>query len=116
MPLLLVFPSDDSAYPGSVTTYVCVVEVRLHLNDSHDLKGKRKLLHSLKAQLRQRFGASVAEVDGHDTWQRSTLVCALVGDADVGRRADDLERFVESRCPDGSVFDRDLLTLADIRG
>jgi uncharacterized protein YlxP (DUF503 family) len=98
------------------TTYVCVIEVRLHLNDSHDLKGKRKLLHSLKAQLRQRFGASVAEVDGHDTWQRTTLVCALVGDADVGRRADQLERFVESRCPDGSGFDRDLLTLADIRG
>jgi uncharacterized protein YlxP (DUF503 family) len=99
-----------------VTTYLCVIEVRLHLNDSHDLKGKRKLLHSLKAQLRQRFGASVAEVDGHDTWQRSTLICALVGDAEVGRRADDLERFVEARCPDGSAFDRDLLTLADIRG
>jgi uncharacterized protein len=99
-----------------VATYVCVVEVRLHLNDSHDLKGKRKLLHSLKAQLRQRFGASVAEVDGHDTWQRSTLVCALVGDATVGRRADDLERFVESRCPDGSAFDRDLLSMSDIRG
>ena len=61
--------------------YVCLVEVRLHLNDSHDLKGKRKVLHSLKAQLRQRFGASVAEVDGHDTWQRATLVCALVGDS-----------------------------------
>ena len=79
--------------------YVCVIEVRLHLNDSHDLKGKRKVLHSLKAQLRQRFGASVAEVDGHDTWQRTTLVCALVGGGEVGRRADELERFVESRCP-----------------
>jgi uncharacterized protein len=99
-----------------VATYLCVVEVRLHLNDSHDLKGKRKLLHSLKAQLRQRFGASVAETDGHDTWQRTTLVCALVGDADVARRADELERFVESRCPEGSAFDRDVLTLSDIRG
>jgi uncharacterized protein YlxP (DUF503 family) len=99
-----------------VTTYVCLVEVRLHLNDSHDLKGKRKVLHSLKAQLRQRFGASVAEVDGQDTWQRSTIVCALVGDAEVRGRADDLERFVESRCPDGCSFERDLLSLADIRG
>ncbi len=99
-----------------MATYLCVIEVRLHLNESHDLKAKRKLLHSLKAQLRQRLGASVAEVEGHDTWQRSTLVCALVGDADVARRADELERFVGSRCPDGSAFDRDLLTLADIRG
>jgi uncharacterized protein YlxP (DUF503 family) len=99
-----------------VSTFVCLVEVRLHLNDSHDLKGKRKVIHSLKAQIRQRFGAAVAEVDGHDTWQRTTLVCALVGGADVGRRADELERFVEARCPDGSGFARDLLSLADIRG
>jgi uncharacterized protein YlxP (DUF503 family) len=96
--------------------YVCVVEVRLHLNDSHDLKGKRKVLHSLKAHLRQRFGASVAEVDGHDTWQRSTLVCALVGAEDIGHRADALERFIEARCPDGCAFERDVLTLTDIRG
>jgi uncharacterized protein YlxP (DUF503 family) len=99
-----------------VTAYVCVIEVRLHLNDSHDLKGKRKVLHSLKAQLRQRFGAAVAEVDGQDTWQRATLVCAVVGDPTVRRRADELERFVESRCPDGCSFERDLLSLADIRG
>ena len=99
-----------------MTAYVCVIEVRLHLNDSHDLKGKRKVLHSLKAQMRQRFGASVAEVDGHDTWQRSTLVCAMVGGGEVHGRADELERFVESRCPDGCSFERDLLSLADIRG
>ncbi|HYX78287.1 MAG TPA: DUF503 domain-containing protein [Solirubrobacterales bacterium] len=95
--------------------YVCVIEVRLHLNDSHDLKGKRKTLHSLKTQLRQRFGASVAEVDGHDTWQRTTLVCALVGGPEVGQRADEMERFVEARCPEGCSFQRDLLTLTDIR-
>jgi uncharacterized protein YlxP (DUF503 family) len=99
-----------------MTAYVCVIEVRLHLGESHDLKGKRKALHSLKAQLRQRFGASVAEVDGQDTWQRATLICALVGDAGVRRRADELERFVDERCPDGCSFGRDLLSLADIRG
>ena len=99
-----------------MTPYVYILEIHLHLNDSHDLKGKRKVLHSIKAQLRQRFGASVAEVEGHDTWQRSTLVCALVGDSDVRGRADDLERFVESRCPDGCSFERDLLSVDDIRG
>jgi uncharacterized protein YlxP (DUF503 family) len=98
-----------------VTSYVCLVEVHLHFGDSHDLKGKRKLLHSLKAGLRQRFGAAVAETEGHDTWQRSTLLCALVGDAEVSARADDLCRWVESRVPDECRFDRDLLTLEDIR-
>ncbi len=99
-----------------MTAYLCVIEIRLHLSDSHDLKGKRKVLHSLKAQLRQRFGASVAEVDGQDTWQRATLLCVLVGDSAVRGRADELERFVEARCPDGCSFERDLLSLADIRG
>jgi uncharacterized protein YlxP (DUF503 family) len=96
--------------------YVCLVEVRLHINDSGSLKSKRKTLSSLKTQLRQRFGAAVAEIDGHDTWQRSTLLCALVGGPEVGARADELERFVEARCPDGCGFDRDLLSLADVRG
>jgi uncharacterized protein len=98
-----------------VSAFVHLTEVRLHFGDSQDLKGKRKELKSLKEQLRRRFGASVAEIDGHDTWQRTTLLCALVGDGDVRNRADALERFIESRCPDGCSFDRDLLSLKDLR-
>lgn len=98
-----------------MTTYVCVIEAELHFGELHDLKGKRKALHSLKAHLRRRFGASVVEVDHHDAWQRSTLVCALVGDQEVSARADELQRFVESRCPDGCDFARELLTLEDLR-
>ena len=96
--------------------FVCIIELRLHYGESHDLKGKRKELQSLKTQLRQRFGASVAEVDGQDTWQRSTVVCALIGGPEVRDRAAALERFAESRCPDGCAIDRDLLSLGDIRG
>jgi uncharacterized protein YlxP (DUF503 family) len=96
--------------------FVCLVELHLHYGDSHDLKGKRKQLQSLKVQLRQRFGASVAEVDGQDTWQRATLLCALVGGSEVEDRADALERFAESRCPDGCSAQRDLRSLTDIRG
>lgn len=99
-----------------MATFVCVVEARLHFGESQDLKGKRKHVKSLKEQLRRRFGASVAETEGHDTWQRTTLVCALVGDSAVGDRADAMERLIESRCPDGCSFERDLLSLNDIRG
>ncbi|HEY7017893.1 MAG TPA: DUF503 domain-containing protein [Gaiellaceae bacterium] len=99
-----------------MSAFVCLLEIRLHLGDSHDLKGKRKELHSLKAGIRQRFGASVAETDGHDTWQRATLVCALVGDGEVSARADELERFVLGRVGDGASFQRDLLSLEDVRG
>jgi uncharacterized protein YlxP (DUF503 family) len=98
-----------------VTPFVELIEIRLNFGDVHDLKGKRKLVKSLKDSLRQRFGASVAEIEGHDKWQRSTLLCALVGDSQVSDRADGLIRFVESRVPDGCSFERDLLSLRDIR-
>jgi uncharacterized protein len=99
-----------------VATYVCVIEARLHYGELHDLKGKRKELKSLKVQLRQRFGASVAETEHHDSWQRATVVCALVGDGQMAARADELQRFIESRCPGGCSFERELLTLEDLRG
>lgn len=95
--------------------FVCLVEARLHFGESQDLKGKRKHLKSIKELVRERFGAAVAETEGHDTWQRSTLLIALVGDASVTDRADALERFLESRCPDGCSFDRELRSLEDIR-
>ena len=96
--------------------FVCLLEVRLHFGESQDLKGKRKLVKSLKDGIRQRFGASVTEIDGHDKWQRSTLLCALVGDGGVRDRADGMVRFIESRCPDGCSFERDLISLEDLRG
>jgi uncharacterized protein len=96
--------------------FVCLIEARLHFGESHDLKGKRKELKSLKEQLRRRFGVAVAETEGHDTWQRTTLLVALVGDGAVGDRADEVQRFIESRCPDRASFDRTLRSLEDIRG
>jgi hypothetical protein len=54
-------------------------------------------------------------VDGHDKWQRATLLCALVGDGDVADRVDGMQRFIESRHPDGCSFERDLLSLEDVR-
>ena len=98
-----------------MAAFVCLIELRLHWNESGSLKGKRKEVSSLKALLRQRFGASVAETEGHDSWQRSTLLCALVGDRTVEARADDLARFAESRCPEGCSVRIDVRSLRDIR-
>ena len=56
--------------------YVGILSIELHFPDAGSLKGKRSYVKSAKAQLQQRFGASVAEVDYHDLWQRSRLVLA----------------------------------------
>lgn len=58
--------------------YVGVLSVELHFPEAGSLKGKRKFVKSAKAQLQNRFGASVAEVDHHELWQRARLTVACV--------------------------------------
>jgi uncharacterized protein YlxP (DUF503 family) len=90
--------------------------MHLDLRHSQSLKEKRKVVSSLKAQIRHRFVAAIAETDDHDDRRRATLTCALVGGVEVRERAAELERFVDARCPDGCRFERSLVTLADLTG
>jgi uncharacterized protein YlxP (DUF503 family) len=100
----------------SATTYISVTEIHLDLRHSQSLKEKRKVVSSLKAQIRQRFVAAIAETADQDDRRRATLVCALVGGAEVRERAAELERFIEARCPDSVRFERNVLTLGDLNG
>lgn len=58
--------------------FVAILAVELHFPEAGSLKGKRKHVKSAKAQLQHRFGASVAEVDHHELWQRCALTVACV--------------------------------------
>jgi uncharacterized protein len=58
--------------------YVGILTIELHFPEAGSLKGKRKFVKSAKAQLQNRFGAAVAEVDHHELWQRSRLTVACV--------------------------------------
>jgi uncharacterized protein len=99
-------------------SFVCLLEIHLHFPDNGSLKGKRKELSSLKEQLRHRFGASVAETDHQDLWQRSTLTAALVGRDvhSVDDAAAKLTRYVESRFPEGVRVERGLISADEILG
>jgi uncharacterized protein YlxP (DUF503 family) len=63
---------------GMSAGFVGILSVELHFPEAGSLKGKRKHVKSAKAQLRNRFGASVAEVDHHHLWQRTRLTVACV--------------------------------------
>ena len=97
-------------------SFVCLVEIHLHFPTNGSLKGKRKELVSLKAQLQRRFGAAVSETDHHDLWQRATLTAALVGrDAGVVEEAGvQLGRYVESQFPDGVRVERALVSTEEV--
>ncbi len=78
--------------------YVAILTVELHFPEASSLKGKRHFVRSAKDNLRNRFGASVAEVDHHDLWQRATLTVACVARSahDAGELADGAERWLAS--------------------
>jgi uncharacterized protein YlxP (DUF503 family) len=50
----------------------------VHIPESGSLKTKRQSLRSLKDRIRNTFNVSVAEVDGNDLWQKSSLAVAAV--------------------------------------
>jgi uncharacterized protein YlxP (DUF503 family) len=99
-------------------SFLCLIEIHLHLPANASLKGKRKEIVPLQAHLRQRFGAAVAETDHHDLWQRATLTAALVGPTAsvVDDAAAKLERYVESQFPDGVRVERVLLSADEMTG
>ncbi len=95
--------------------YVGILSVELHFPENHSLKGKRKELLSVKAQLQRRFGASVAEVDHHDVWQRArlTLSCVARGYREVEALLDGAERYLGGQEFELGRVERDVVTLDD---
>jgi uncharacterized protein YlxP (DUF503 family) len=97
-------------------SFVCLVEIQLHFPENGSLKGKRKEIATLKAQLQRRFGAAVSETAHHDLWQRATLTAALVGRdaAIVDDAAAKLTRYVEAQFPQGVRVERGLLSADEV--
>jgi len=58
-----------------------VLKIRLRLPENMSLKGKRQVLKSIIAQLRNRFNVSAAEVADNDLWQLAAIaVCVVSND------------------------------------
>ena len=58
---------------------VCKINLRLPGNLS--LKGKRQVLKSITARVKNKFNVSVAEIDNHDQWQLATVgICCVSND------------------------------------
>jgi uncharacterized protein len=102
----------------SASGFVAVLVIDLHFPDAGSLKSKRRELASVKAQLHGRLGAAVAEVDHQDLWQRATLTAALTGGSlsTLSAAADNVERWLLARFPDGVRVERLIASTQDLRG
>ncbi|MFM9019334.1 MAG: DUF503 domain-containing protein [Actinomycetota bacterium] len=68
-----------------------ILTVDLHLPEAQSLKQKRREVLRVKQGLARQVGASVAEVDHHDLWQRCRLSMAVVA-REAGEAADQLDQ------------------------
>ena len=90
--------------------WVGILTCELHFPAAHSLKEKRHFLRSAKQRLRN-MGAAVAEVDHHDTWQRSRLTLAIVTREyrDAEQLLDEAQRFLGSQEWELGRVDRDVV-------
>ena len=97
--------------------YVGILSVELHFPEAGSLKGKRKHVKSAKAQLQNRFGVSVAEVDHHDLWQRATLTMSCVAreERELLRLLDEAERYLHAQEYELVHSDRRIVAFDDLR-
>jgi uncharacterized protein len=95
--------------------YVGILSVELHFPEAGSLKAKRKYVKSAKAQLQNRFGASVAEVDHHELWQRTrlTIACVARNHREVESLLADAERYLNGQDFLVARAERDVVTLED---
>jgi uncharacterized protein YlxP (DUF503 family) len=101
---------------GAVASgFVGILTVELRFPEAHSLKEKRMFLRSAKAQLHIRVGASVAEVDHHDVWQRAALTVACVAREarEAERLLDEAERWLGGQAWELSRLERLLVSPED---
>jgi uncharacterized protein YlxP (DUF503 family) len=63
---------------------VCTLE--LEVPGSRSLKDKRRVVRGVVQRLRNRFNASVLEVDGNSLWNRATLAVAVIAHSEIEGR------------------------------
>lgn len=79
--------------------HAAALQIDLRIPDARSLKAKRQVLRSVIAQLRDRMSLSVAEIDHHDAWQRSTVGVAIVARSatDLDERMSAVRRMLDER-------------------
>ena len=55
------------------------LELELRFSKPQSLKEKRMILKSLVTRIRNQFNVTIAEIDGMDLWQTSSLAIASIG-------------------------------------
>ena len=83
-----------------------LLTVELYLPQVRSLKGKRQIIKSMIAKIRNKFNVSISETDNNDLWQRASISCCIVTN-DSGFANQVMERVVSliERELNGEILD-----------
>lgn len=90
--------------------HIGLLRLSLRLPGNDNLKGKRRVVHSVVSRLRTKFNVSVAEVDHMDSWQRITLgvTCVSNDGRHVNSMISSVVRFVEKTHGEIEILDYEI--------
>jgi len=82
------------------------VLVNLYLPTSHSLKNKRSIIQSIVKKLKNRYNASVAEIDGLDKWQYAGIGISVISNDPIiiDKTHSDIVTFIETHYSDVRVM------------
>jgi len=88
-----------------MTVGTCRITLRLPENAS--LKGKRQVVKSITARVRNRYNVSIAEIDNQDRWQIASLGISCVSNSSqhAGDTLAKVAGFIRSSRLDAEVLD-----------
>ena len=74
-----------------------VLHLDMLIPGARSLKDKRRVVKSLKQQLRNHFNCSVAETEYHDLWQRARVTVCVVSNESrhANTQLNEIARFAE---------------------
>ena len=100
-----------------VVMTVGIARISVFLPASHSLKEKRMVLRRVKALVRDKFNAAIAEVGENDLWQRAALGVTVVGNERTFTESalDEVIRFVQERAEVTNV-EHEVQTFSDAFG
>ena len=87
---------------------VCKISLRIPENDN--LKGKRRIAHSISSKVRTKFNVAIAEVEDQDAWQQLTfgLTCVSNDGRHANSQLSNVVDYIERLSGDAELLDYEI--------
>lgn len=84
-----------------------VCKVRLHLPENHSLKGKRSVVKSIIARVKNNYSVSIAEIEDQYLWQIITLgvICVSNSSSRANEVISKIIAFIENSRMEAELVD-----------